>query len=163
MAANLEKKKRKKKRRYDSEKEKGRSEKKRNGGNKRARKQRAERSVVDPSFSRIPLIYILSWRSEEERVKKKKKGGRREAARSREGGRMISAVCMRDRRQTLLNCPMTPYILFSEHAPSLSFYDSTLSTLSPLSSRYTDLEETDSLPSLSFENSVRVGARILQL
>lgn len=163
MAANLAKKKRKKKRRYDSEKEKGRSEKKRNGGNKRARKQRAERSVVDPSFSRIPLIYILSWRSEEERVKKKKKGGRREAARSREGGRMISAVCMRDRRQTLLNCPMTPYILFSEHAPSLSFYDSTLSTLSPLSSRYTDLEETDSLPSLSFENSVRVGARILQL
>lgn len=120
--------------------------------------------MVDPSFSRIPLIYILSWRSEEERVKKKKKkGGRREAARSREGGRMISAVCMRDRRQTLLNCPMTPYILFSEHAPSLSFYDSTLSTLSPLSSRYTDLEETDSLPSLSFENSVRVGARILQL
>lgn len=163
MAANLAKKKRKKKRRYDSEKEKGRSEKKRNGGNKRARKERAERSVVDPSFSRIPLIYILSWRSEEERVKKKKKGGRREAARSREGGRMISAVCMRDRRQTLLNCPMTPYILFSEHAPSLSFYDSTLSTLSPLSSRYTDLEETDSLPSLSFENSVRVGARILQL
>lgn len=160
MAANLAKKKRKKKRRYDSEKEKGRSEKKRNGGNKRARKERAERSVVDPSFSRIPLIYILSWRSEEERVKKKKKGGRREAARSREGGRMISAVCMRDRRQTLLNCPMTPYILFSEHAPSLSFYDS---TLSPLSSRYTDLEETDSLPSLSFENSVRVGARILQL
>lgn len=163
MAANLAKKKRKKKRRYDSEKEEGRSEKKRNGGNKRARKERAERSVVDPSFSRIPLIYILSWRSEEERVKKKKKGGRREAARSREGGRMISAVCMRDRRQTLLNCPMTPYILFSEHAPSLSFYDSTLSTLSPLSSRYTDLEETDSLPSLSFENSVRVGARILQL
>lgn len=163
MAANLAKKKKKEEKEKIRQREEGRSEKKRNGGNKRARKERAERSVVDPSFSRIPLIYILSWRSEEERVKKKKKGGRREAARSREGGRMISAVCMRDRRQTLLNCPMTPYILFSEHAPSLSFYDSTLSTLSPLSSRYTDLEETDSLPSLSFENSVRVGARILQL
>lgn len=46
----------------------------------------------------------------------RKDGGRREAcargASSRGGGRAISAVCMRGRRQTLLNCPMTPYIPF---------------------------------------------------
>lgn len=85
---------------------------------------------------------------------KEERRERSEAARSREGGRMISAVCMRDRRQTLLNCPMTPYILFSEHAPS--FYDSTLSLPlyhSLLSSRYTDLEETDSR-SLPFRSRI---------
>lgn len=85
---------------------------------------------------------------------------------------MISAVCMRDRRQTLLNCPMTPYILFSEHAPSLSFYDSTLPTLSLsvystlyslLSSRYTDLEENRVAPFPFVREFRKGGARILQL
>lgn len=82
---------------------------------------------------------------------------------------MISAVCMRDRRQTLLNCPMTPYILFSEHAPSLSFYDSTLPTLSLcllyslLSSRYTDFEENRVAPFPFVREFRKGGASILQL
>lgn len=79
-------------------------------------------------FPRIPLIYILSWRRKEGKERKgsrweKKRAaasGRRASERERSrrerrprgGGRAISAVCMRGRRQTLLNCPMTPYIPF---------------------------------------------------
>lgn len=79
-------------------------------------------------FPRIPLIYILSWHRKEGKERKGRDGGKRSELlragdeqasangrgerRPRGGGRAISAVCMRGRRQTLLNCPMTPYIPF---------------------------------------------------
>lgn len=93
-------------------------------------------------FPRIPLIYILSWHRKEGKERKGSRWEKKRAAASgrraqasangrgerggRGGGRAISAVCMRGRRQTLLNCPMTPYIPFypvrpPEHTPS---YDS---------------------------------------
>lgn len=50
------------------------------------------------------------------RKKRRKRSSRGKTERPREweraGGSTISAVCMRGRRQTLLNCPMTPYIPF---------------------------------------------------
>lgn len=79
-------------------------------------KEESRENVADPSFSRIPLIYISPWRRKDERMEEE--GSEKRGARRRGGGRTISAVCMRGRRQTLLNCPMTPYILSSEHALS---------------------------------------------
>lgn len=92
-----------------------------------------------PRFPRIPLIYISS-RHRKGRKARRRPGEEEERALSR-GGRTISAVCMRGRRQTLLNCPMTPYILSSER--TLSFLLAPFYPLLRLSSRYTDLEETN--------------------
>ena len=97
-------------------------------------------------FTRFfPLIYILSWRSGR-RKRARRRGNRVDASwywrtreASRENGRAISAVCMRGRRQTLLNCPMTPYI------PSLSLLPSWNLHLSP-SQAFSRLAFSFSLP-----------------
>lgn len=171
MAANLVKKKKKKREKSEMNGEKydrmkrrklGRSERRR-GMEEIKSKEREKRggSLRFPASHWFTSCLGAARKKEDWKEERRE---RSEAARSREGGRMISAVCMRDRRQTLLNCPMTPYILFSEHAPS--FYDSTLSTTLPLStleSLYRSRRNRLALPSLSFENSVRVVARILQL
>lgn len=77
--ANLAKKKRERrakrtaKIRQDEKKKAGKKrKKKRNGGNKEQGKREA---WWIPSFSRIPLIYILSWRGKEERRLERRKAG----------------------------------------------------------------------------------------
>lgn len=82
---------------------------------------------MDPSFSPHPIDLHLVLAQEGRKGKEGKTVGKEASCREREtskrartveerggrgGGRAISAVCMRGRRQTLLNCPMTPYIPF---------------------------------------------------
>lgn len=82
---------------------------------------------MDPSFSPHPIDLHLVLAQEGRKGREGKTVGKEASCCEREtskrartveerggrgGGRAISAVCMRGRRQTLLNCPMTPYIPF---------------------------------------------------